>query len=343
MKYRMLTATASRHVRVLLVVAMLLNIVAAVSAQNRNSITGFVFSAERRPVSNVPVELANEVYQVLQRTRTDGSGRYFFTGISSGRFIVKVLPLGTNLEEQSQEVEIINIPRPGGSASDQAFKDFYLRVRKTGTEIRSISGTVFAQEVPEDAKKLYEKGIAELESNRTDIGVNFLLESLKIFPEYYLALGRLGREYVRQSNYEYARAVFIKMVSVNDRSFTGWYGIGFAAYALKQPGIAIEAANKAVTLEQGSAEAQLLLGISQRLGRNFSQAEKALLEAKKLAKGTSSDVHWNLALLYGNNMKKYKEAADELELYLGIAPTNVKLEEVRKLITRFREMATKSG
>ena len=339
MNYRSLTLTPRRPAQLLFVAALLLTAAGSSAAQSRNTITGFVFTPDRRPVSNVPVELANEVYQVLQRTRTDGSGRYFFAGLSSGKFLVKVMPLGTNLEEQSQEVEIINISRPGGSTSDQAYKDFYLRVRKGGPDIRPISGTIFAQEVPPEAKKLYERGIADLENNRTDAGINSLLESLKAFPEYYIALERLGREYVRQGNYEFARAVFIKMVSVNDRSFAGWYGLGFASYALKQPNIAIEAANKAITLEQGAVEAHLLLGVSQRLAKNFLEAEKALLKAKELAKGTSADVHWNLALLYANNMNKFKEAADELEIYIKIAPPDAKLDDVKKLVAKFREKA----
>jgi len=339
MKYRSPTLTPSRPAQLLLAIALLMAAAGSSVAQNRNTVTGFVFTPERRPVSNVPVELTNEVYQVLQRTRTDGSGRYFFVGLSSGRFFVKVMPLGTNFEEQSQEVEIITISRPGGGTTDQAYKDFYLRVRKGGPEIRPISGTIFAQEVPNEAKKLYEKGIADLDNNRTDAGISSLLESLKAFPEYYIALERLGREYIRQGNYEFGKAVFTKMVSVNDRSFAGWYGLSYASYALKLPNIAVEAANKAISLEQGAVEAHLLLGVSQRLAKNFPEAEKALLKAKDLAKGTSADVHWNLALLYANNMNKFKEAADELELYLKIAPPEAKLDDVRKLVAKFREKA----
>ena len=337
MIYRLIHPKTARFAQLLLALTMLL---AATSfGQSRNTISGFVFTPDRRPISQVPVEVMNEVYQVLQRTRTDGSGRFFFAGLSSGKFIVKVLPFGTNFEEQSQEVEIINIPRAGGSTSDQAYKDFYLRAKKTGPELRPVSGTIFAQEVPNEAKKLYEKGLNDLEASRTEAGIASLLESLKVFPEYYLALERLGREYINQRNYEFARAVFLKMVSVNDRSFPGWYGLGFAAYGLKQPDVAIQASNKAIVLEQGSVEAHLLLGISQRLAKNFPEAEKALIKAKELAHGSSADAHWNLALLYANNMNKFKEAADELELYLKIAPPDAKVDEVKKLVAKFREKA----
>lgn len=311
----------------------------AAVGQSRNTISGFVFTQERTPISNVPVEIMNEVYQVLSRTRTDGSGRYFFAGLSSGRFVVRVLPYGTNFEEQSQEVEIINFPRPGGSTSDMAYKDFYLRLRKSGPSVRTMSGTVYAQEVPANAKKLYEKGVSEMENDNTEAATQSLLEALRSFPDYYAALELLGRIYVEKQNYLHARAVFIKAVSVNERSYAGWYGLAYSAYALKEHSIAVEAATRATVLQQDSVQAFLILGISQRSAKDFGKAETALLQAKKLANGQSADVHWNLALLYGNNMNKFREAADELELYLKIAPAGTKTEDVKKLVTRFREKA----
>jgi len=310
------------------------------SAQiNTNSITGFVWAPNRTVVAQVPVEVTNELGQVLQRTRTDGTGRYGFSGLSSGRFTVRVLPYGTNYEEQLGEVEIINIARGSGSTSDNAYKDFHLRVRKTEAGRAMRTGTVFAQEVPAEAKKDFEKALAEIENNRLDEGIQYLLAALKTFPDYHQALEVIGQQYMKKQNYEYAHAAFLKLVSVNERNFGGWYGLSYASYGLKNAEIAVAAAQKAVELEPGSVDAMLMLGISQRLAKRHTDAEKTLLQAKKLSKGEVADVHWNLALLYANNMNKYKEAADELELYLKVAPHHVKVGEVKKLIAKFREKA----
>jgi hypothetical protein len=54
----------------------------------------------------LPVEVIYEVNKVVDPTRTDGSGRYSFAGLSAGRYAVRVLTLGTYFEERSQEVEI---------------------------------------------------------------------------------------------------------------------------------------------------------------------------------------------------------------------------------------------
>lgn len=308
----------------------------AIAQNNRNSITGFVFDTRRSPISNIPVEVMNEVNQVLQRTRTTGSGRYFFGGLSAGRFTVRVLPYGTDLEEQTQEVEIINFVRPGSSTSESAQKDFFLRVRKIGGTNATITGALFVQEIPEAALKLYDKAIADFQNERAEAAMEGLLKAVRVFPEYYTALERLGREYIGRQKYDYARAAFLKAVSVNERGFNSWYGLSYACYALKQSENAVFAAENAFKLQPASVEAALILGISLRQAKKYAEAEKSLLQAKKISKNQSPDAHWNLALLYNHNLKRYKDAANELESYLKIQPDETKTADIKKLIAELR-------
>jgi tetratricopeptide (TPR) repeat protein len=304
---------------------------------NRSTITGYVFDPERRPLSQIPVELMNDVNSVIQRTRTNGAGRFFFSGLSGGRFTIRVLPLGTNLEEQTQEVELVTFGGLGRHTPDNIHKDIYLSVRRNDNGAPSVTGTVFAQEVPEDARKSYEKAVSALDDKKLDEGIAGLEGALKIFPTYYMALERLGTVYIAQQKYENAADIFARAVAVNDRSFNGWYGLSYANYSMKKSNAAIEAAQKAVALNANSVEAQMFLGITQRQAALYESAEKSLLQAKKLAKGKSPDVSWNLALLYAHNMKRYKEAADELELFLKADPDAPNKEAIKKLIKQFRE------
>lgn len=335
------TALRTAAVSAVCMVAIAAFAALSASAQQsyRNTVNGFVFDSQRTPITQIPVEITNEVGQVLGRTKTDGSGRYFFGGLSSGRFTIRVLPFGTDFEEQAADVEIVNFVRQGSSTSDSAQKDFYLRSRRRNPESKSVTGTLFAQEIPEEAKKAYERGISELENNRPVQGMELLLQAVKIFPDYYLALERLGREYVAQQKFDFARAAFLKTVSVNDRSFNGWYGLSYAAYALKDTKYGVPAALKAVELDSSSVDAYLILGLANRQAKIFSESEKAFLQAKKLANGQNADVFWNLALLYANDLKRYKEAADELEMYLKVSIDDAKKESVKKLIADFRQKA----
>ena len=129
---------------------------------------------------------------------------------------------------------------------------------------------------------------------------------------------------------------------VNSRSFNSWYALSYANYALKQPEAAIEAAKNAVSLNSSSVDALLFLGISQRQAKQYEEAQKSYKQAEKLSKGNSPDVHWHLALLYAHNFKRYKDAADELELYLKTRPDAPNAEAVKKLIKQFRETSKDS-
>ena len=105
----------------------------AVYAQN--SISGNIYGIDRRPMADLYVELQDDYRRMLGRTQTNGSGYYQFRSFSSGTLNVHVITLGTEYEEQDQEVVIQNTAVPtadGGSRTggfDDAQKDFYLRLR----------------------------------------------------------------------------------------------------------------------------------------------------------------------------------------------------------------------
>lgn len=301
----------------------------------RSTVSGFVFDPNRRPVRDIRIELMNEVNSVLQRTRTDGSGRFLFSNLSSGRFIIKVLSVGTDFEEQTQDIEIAGIGAFGRQLMDHLQKDFHLRFKKENAP--AGAGAIFVQEVPDEAKLIYEGAVSDLEGNRVKAATDRLESALKVFPTYYSALEKLGFIYMSQQKFENARDIFTKAVSVNSRSFNGWYGLSYANYALKQPAAAVEAAQRAVSLNSQSADAQLFCGLSLRQAKRYGEAEKSLKQADKLFKGQSPDVHWNLALLYAHNLKRYDEAASALELYLTVAPDHPNAENIRKLIKQYRE------
>ena len=223
----------------------------------------------------------------------------------------------------------------GRALSDNAQKDIYLRLRKENSAVGA--GVIFVQEVPEEAKVLYEKAVSELAGNRMTAATESMENALKVFPTYYAALEKLGPIYISQQRFENARDVFSKAVAVNSRSFNGWYGLSYSHYALKQSEAAVEAAQKAVTLNSNSADALLFLGLSLRQAKRYEEAEKSLRQADKLYKGQSSDVHWNLALLYAKNLNRYKDAANELELHLKTKPDAPQTDNIKKLIKQYRE------
>ncbi len=305
-------------------------------AQNRSSISGYVFGPGRSPVGQVPVELRNDFNSVIARTRTNGSGQFVFFGVSNGRFNVTVLPLGTNFEEQSQSIEIAGTGARGQPLSENVQLDFYLKPRKS-SDPAADNDVVFAQEVPDAAKKAYEDAIADLGSKRMDRGVSGLQRAIEIFPTYFLALQRLGAEQLQHEEYADAAGSFRTALSVNQRCLTCWHGLTFANFTLKDWNAVIESAGKVLELDKNSVSTLTMLGISQRALQRYEESERSLLKAKKIDAGKTPEIYWNLALLYAYNLKKYQEAADALESHLKANPDIPDTTNIKKLIKRLRE------
>ena len=316
--------------------------------QGRNSIYGRVFGEWRRPVPDVYVELLDDVNSTIQQAKTDAAGRFIFSGLLNGRYIVRVRPYGTEYVEQLQEVTLSAVSSVRGSGSDTQHIDINLKVREgpASGPFAISSGVVFAQDVPQTARKLYEDGVKYLRDKKEQEGLESLKKSLEVFPDYYLALDRLGGEYAVRgvANPAYLQAALVlltKAVEINPDGFPSVFGLGWTQYQLGLNAEAINTLRRATTLYGKSADAYLWLGKALKRGSAADQAEAALKRAKELTDGKVSEVHRQLAGLY-MDQKRYKEAADELELVLKAEPNAGDAEKIRGLIKQLREKAGKT-
>ena len=327
-------------------IIVLLFVIAAASvgaeAQN-NSVTGGIFDAQSRtPVGDLYIELLDSLGMTLGRSRVDSSGRFTFRGLRAGTFQLKILTFGTNYKEEIQEFRLVSFPLGNGRLStDMAYVDVYLKLdpRKINVGSGGAATVIFVQEIPEDARKLYKKGVNQLEDKK-DAGLDLLKQAVEIFPTYYDALDRLGTEYVLRKQYADAAPYLIKAIDVNKRSYSSFYALGVASYNLKNLTAASEALRAATTINPQSVNAQLFYGMVLRIEGSYEKAEKALLQAKSISeKGSpAAEIYWQLALLY-EKTARYKEAADELERFLKIAPKTTDAEKIKKLIAELRAKA----
>lgn len=305
--------------------------------QGRNSIGGFVFDPARRPMEGVYVELLSDMYSTIGRVKTSGSGRYSFDSLQQGNYKVRVLPRGTDFMEQTQDVSIVNVSAMAGGGADRVQLDFYLRARAVSNAGPfAAPGVIFAQEVPEAARKLYEEGIKNLKDNKEQQGFDNLKKALEIFPTYYLALDRLGAEYVTRGHYDAARILLTKAVEINSRGFSSVYGLGLAQYHLKLMDEAVENLRRATTLYGKSFSAHLWLGLALKRAGKIDQAEAAFKRAKELSKDKVAEVHWQMARLY-SEQKRYQEAVVALELLLKNKSDGFDTEKIKQIIQQLRE------
>jgi len=262
-----------------------------------------------------------------------------------GRYKVRVLPYGTDYLEQSQEVTLTSVSAIAGSGSDRQNVDIYLKLNERANSGPFAIGprVVFVQEVPPAAKKLYEEGVKYLREKKEKEGFESLKKSIEVFPDYYLALDRLGSEYAMRgtsdrSYFEAGLILLTRAVEINPRSFSSVFGLGWTQYQLGLNSEAIETLGRATTIYGKAADAYLWLGKALRRASLLDRAEAAFKRANDLTSGKGADVHWQLAGVY-RDQKRYNEAADELELFLKTEPKGVDEKKVRAIIKRLREKA----
>ncbi|MGI9108197.1 MAG: tetratricopeptide repeat protein [Pyrinomonadaceae bacterium] len=318
----------------------------AIVIQGNNSIYGTVFGPGRRPVADIYIELLSDVYSTIDRARTDTSGRFTFRGLTSGLYKVRVLARGTEYIEQTIDVSLVPISATSGSGGASEQVDIYLKAREVtqaGGPFAAPPGVVFAQEVPDAAKKMYEKAIIDLREKRDKEGYDSLRKAVELFPNYYAALERLGLSYVMQgtpAHFEAARVLLMKAAEVNPKGFSAVFGLGLAQYKLKQMDDAIKNFQRAVTMHGQSADAQLYLGMALMQAKKAAEAEIAFKRANELGKGKGAESHFQLARLY-SEQNRYREAADELELYLKANPATPDTVKIKETIQQLREKAAK--
>jgi tetratricopeptide (TPR) repeat protein len=330
--------------RLIFAVCMVLLTLSVNALAQRNAITGTVTNTLRQPVPDLWMELLNDVDSVLKRTRTDSTGRYSFQGLSFGTFQIRTVTAGTQYRSQTARIELIPATMRGtGSHNEQL--DFILKPENDVGRAATTAGsrTAFVQEVPESARKTYERAVEILDTDKnTDEGIKKLNEALQLFPSYYLALERLGLEHVKQGKYDAAREFLNKALEINNAGASCYYAMGVVHYQSKQWPEAAESLRRALVLAPDSPNAAFehyYLGLALlKLGKG-GEAESHLKRSYEMGgNNIPSDVHMHLAQYYSNN-KQYKEAADELELFLKKTPDARDAENIRNIIRKLREKA----
>jgi tetratricopeptide (TPR) repeat protein len=318
-----------------ILISVLITLAAQTQQTSSNSISGHVSNDQHMPLADLRVELLNEVDSVIRTVKTDGSGLFVFRKLSDGTFQVRVQTSNTNYVSQTKRVDLA---RPHGFGAAFEELEFVLLTKDSGGRTAK-PGVVFVQEVPEAARKQFEKASDLLnKSDKRQEAFAALQSAIDLFPQYFDALELLGTEQVKDRQYEAAIPALTKALEVNSRAFASSFALGVAQYNVKQIQPAIESFRRAVSINEKSINANLWLGIVLRQTSRPDEAEPYLKRADVLADSKLPDAHWQLALLF-NQLKRYKEAADELEMFLKVQPDARDAELIKKLIQRLREQS----
>ncbi len=311
-------------------------------SNNLNSIHGVVTDEKGQPLDHIRVELLNEVEMSITQAYTTAAGRFFFRNLSQGTFIVRAHS-NAQFDTSSVRVVLYALRNNGGSHQEQV--DILMRPRPEArrTNIPANMAPAFVQEVPEKARKAYERAVKLFDTDkRFEEGIKTIKEALTIFPEYFLALEKCGVELVKHEQYAPARTYLTRAVEINASGADSLYVLGVANYHLHLWTEATEALKRSLTIAPDSpnnAFAHFYFGLALLKTGKDDEAEPHLKKAYETGgPNIPSDVHMHLAQYYSNK-KRYKESADELEMFLKLTPDARDAESIRNLIRQLRQKA----
>jgi tetratricopeptide (TPR) repeat protein len=320
---------------------LLLLLVAApieVSAQRGFTVFGNVALPDGQRAVRVRVRIEG-TSGLQQETLTDDQGVYQFFGIPGGRYKLTV----TNLDDDTQFTDPTEADT-SRSFSNRLQVHLYLRYRMTNRDDGKkpkggiINVAEAHQEVPKRARKAYEEGTKFRREGKIEQAFARLDQAISDYPTYFQALAERGEMRLQRREIDLALTDFEGALKVNSDYVPALRGAGVCLLERKQPSEAADRFARAATLDPEHASTQMMLGYAYILIEQYDHARKALEQALRLDPQGVMRAHVYLADLNARE-GKFKEAADELWIYIQANPTAPDIARLRAMEIQLRARA----
>ena len=295
-----------------------------------NSITGMILGASGQRIQRrVSVRL-----QTMTRgdriTTSDEYGNFVFRGLNSGDYTL-VIDKEREFEAFAQTVSII---QPRGFPAVNQLVNVRL-IPKAGAGKPAVVNAELAN-VPRAALAFYNNAAEQAKKNDYAAAVEQLKLAIKEYPEFALAFNDLGVQYLKLNQLENADEAFQRALKITPDAFPALVNRGIANVMMKRYGEAVPVLRKALKKNDQSAVPHYFLGQALANMGMFADAEKELLAALTLGKEEMKEAHRLLAIIYVSQGAK-KQAADQLEAYLKVAPNTPDAANLKEKIRQLRE------
>jgi tetratricopeptide (TPR) repeat protein len=296
------------------------------------------------PSGTLPDQRMRVVLQITSggmvgETFTDTGGNFEFSQLPSGTYQILVPADQSRQFETTQEtVELF------GAFSRTVLAQVNLRGPEATFQVvpkGKLLSVGDLQEVPREARKLYEKGLKRAEEKKPTEAIPLFQKALQQFPDYLLAINKLGEQYLILERHTEARAQFDRALLLQPKFVLPRLNLGILHVGLRQYDEAIEELEAGCRLEDGYPMAHLNLGIAylSRQTPDVERAEKEFARAitlggRPFASGRKILFNWFL------RQDQLARAADQLEAYLEVAGGEADAEEVRQVLKRIRQRLT---
>ncbi len=302
-------------------------------------IQGYVFfPSGKRAEGSIVVKLQSFSFAEIS-VIPDTSGSFTFGSLAPGSYTV-VVNAGDEYEISRETVVIdsdLNLSRMGArvpGTSRRYTVMVHLQPKASVGHAKAAVINASLAEVPEKARKLYEKGLELANSRETLKAVDSLKTAVALYPKFSLALNELGVQYLKLGQAEKAVESLTSAVNVSPGAFTPMLNLGVALLEAKRFHEAETQLREALKRNTSAATAHMYLGLSLAHQGSYDDAEKELLLAIQGSKQLGL-AHYYLGGLYWRK-HDYPRAVEALETYLRLTPDAADADRVRATIKDLR-------
>jgi tetratricopeptide (TPR) repeat protein len=262
---------------------------------------------------------------------TNETGNFAFRGLPTGSYTVLV-EKEKDFEPYSQSVDI----RQFRGSPPQVYT-LNIRLEFKGRP-ETKPGVINAElvNVPQKARAYYDNAVAQAKKGDHKGAIEQLNLAIKEYPSFPLAFNELGVQYLKLNQLENADEAFQGALKIAPDAFAALINRGIANVMMKRYGEAVPILRKALKKNDQSAVGHYFLGQALANLGLFEDAEKELLASLKLGREEMKEAHRILAIIYTSRGAK-KQAADELEAYLKLAPNAPDAEKLKDRIRQLKE------
>src|SRR5438034_1737124 len=264
-----------------------------------------------------------------------GDGSFTFSALPPGNYTV-IVDAGKDFKVATESVFIdtdASVSRTVGRTHTVMIHLQPNRDRERDGSVSVVDVTLAA--VPEEARKLYEKGLALSRAGDTKKAIDNFKSAVAIYPGFIQALDELGVQYLKTGQAGQAVESLTAAVKLTPDAFRPNLNLGIALLEMKRFEAAESQLKTAILASASSPAAHMYLGIA-LIGEKKSA--EAQLELEAAANTNSLEVakaHYYLGGIYWAN-REYGRAADELETYLKLVPKAPEADKVRQTIKELR-------
>jgi Tfp pilus assembly protein PilF len=289
-------------------------------------VTGRVSLPGGRPASRVMVKIEG-LSGLSREVMSDDQGVYEIRGIIAGRYRMTV----RDPNDPSLYTDPVEADTTRSGVNRLVVHIFLRRAKDTKEEIHKpavVSVVEASQNVPKEARKVFEQGIKYKKDGKHDKAIESFTQAVKIFPDYFRALAERGELLLGTGKCSEAFADFERVLTLDEKYSPALRGAGYCRLEQQQFPEAARYLMRALHADPNDASAHLFLGIALITLNQDELAKEELREALKLDRDGAASAHIYLADIFTRS-RQYKQAADELQIYLRAKPTASNAERLK--------------